>query len=263
MKKDSWLQPLNKTNVKKRFIVATLIFIIFYGSLYLWYAGIIEPEKIIYKNNIPIELSSIEIVQQIAEDYHDTHTYSETDLFVCSDMATDVWNMIETRGINAQIVIGNLGNPDANIFECNHAWVLAEVDGGWVAVETTQGYLVYGSTTAGENIIRNDAYYRGFFFDNPRELKEFTDLQKEYNTKVKDVNSLAGQVNSCQSEYNSLVNTYNSNCAGTIIYSMLSYCTTLKNDVSLKLSEYNTLVGQYNSKMSEINSLIEEMNALV
>ena len=39
-----------------------------------------------------------ETAVNIVEQYHQTHTYSMTDLFVCADMAMDVWNMnLETH----------------------------------------------------------------------------------------------------------------------------------------------------------------------
>ncbi|GAI65218.1 unnamed protein product, partial [marine sediment metagenome] len=56
-------------------------------------------------------MENINTVTKIAEDYHKTHTYSFRDLFVCGDMAIDVWNQIKTKGINAIIVVGNIDVP--------------------------------------------------------------------------------------------------------------------------------------------------------
>lgn len=76
------------------------------------------------------EEKNVEILTDIIKEYYKTHTYSKFDLFVCGDMAIDVWNMVETRGINAKIVVGNVDDPNADWTEYNHAWVLAEVSPG-------------------------------------------------------------------------------------------------------------------------------------
>jgi len=102
------------------------------------------------------------------DDYHKIHTYSKYDLFVCSDMAIDVWNIVETQGINAKIQVGNVDDPNAKPENYNHAWVLAEVEPfSYVALETTGGYLVWGS--------ENNNYFQGYSFDNPKELKDYLD----------------------------------------------------------------------------------------
>ena len=45
---------------------------------------------------------------------HATHTYSEADLFVCADIAVNVWNMVKIKGINARIAAGNVNKPHAD-----------------------------------------------------------------------------------------------------------------------------------------------------
>jgi len=213
------------------------------------------------------EEKNIQIVQNIVEEYHKTHTYSERDFFVCADMAIDVWNMVKTQGINAQIAIGNVSNPDANWTECNHAWVLAEVSPAtWLALETTGGYVVYRDT--------NENYYRAYRFDNPREFKEYLELIKEYNAQVDRINNLYKEysdtydewvkeanyhgylVNECnrkwqdclnlQSEIEYLVNEYNRRYAGrSLTPSEYQDALALQSEIEYLKNEYNRRYQDY------------------
>ncbi|HMK16089.1 MAG TPA: response regulator, partial [Methanomicrobiales archaeon] len=76
---------------------------------------------------------NVEQVREIAREYARTHTYlgvqtgQPGDVYVCLDMAKDVWNMIKTRGINAVIEVGNVKGNITTVADVNHAWVLAEV----------------------------------------------------------------------------------------------------------------------------------------
>jgi hypothetical protein len=107
----------------------------------------------------------IAILSQIVSDYCRSHTYSPQDSFVCGDMACDVWNMVKTKGIPAKIQVGNVQSDINSLSAANHAWVLAEVSPGkWIALEATAGRLVFTD--------ENPRYYRGWSFDNPRQLKE-------------------------------------------------------------------------------------------
>jgi CheY-like chemotaxis protein len=116
---------------------------------------------------------NVAIVREIARGYHETHTYlgvqngQSTDVYVCIDMAKDVWNMIKTRGINAVIVIGNVKTTISTMSDVNHAWVIAEVGPmQWLAVETTSGYVV----TREENPL----YYTGMQFETPVDMREYS-----------------------------------------------------------------------------------------
>ena len=160
------------------------------------------------------EEKNIQIVTGIVEDYYKTHTYSTPDLFVCADMAIDVWNMVETQGINAKIVVGNVDDPNANWTGYNHAWVLAEVSPDtWLALETTGGYVVHGD--------KNEKYYSGYFFENPKEFKEYLELMKEYNAQIDRINELQVEYSDTYDEwvreanyYEDLVNEFNRRYGG-------------------------------------------------
>jgi len=124
------------------------------------------PEATQYEKNV-------NIVKGIAKEYYDTHTYmgvqsgQSSDIYVCVDMAKDVWNMVKTRGINAVIYVGNVDKAISQISDANHAWVLAEVGPEqWLAIETTGGYTV--------NREENNLYYTGWKFDNPSDLKQYS-----------------------------------------------------------------------------------------
>ena len=111
----------------------------------------------------------LETVTNIIEYYHDTHAYSITDLFVCSDMASEVWSMLKAQGIDALIVVGSKDTPINDIILSDHAWLLAEIDGGqYLALETTGGYVVYED--------ENPLYYQGWYFDSPAALPIYKDL---------------------------------------------------------------------------------------
>jgi TM2 domain-containing membrane protein YozV len=141
------------------------------------------------------QYSKMHAVRSILEDYHETHSYREGDIFVCGDMAIEVWNMLETQNITAIIAIGNVDKSIANLTDINHAWVLAEVSPDqWVALETTGGYLVTSK--------ENPRYYTGFTFRDPKELKEFLSLVRLYQDQI-------SKYNSAVDDYNRLIDRYN------------------------------------------------------
>ena len=49
-------------------------------------------------SEVSTKSQKIQILKQIAENYHNTHTYSLPDRFVCGEMAQDVWNMVKNAG---------------------------------------------------------------------------------------------------------------------------------------------------------------------
>jgi hypothetical protein len=121
------------------------------------------------------ETKNIKIVSQIVSDYHKTHTYVGKDIFVCGDMASDVWDMIEAKGIKAVIMGGNVDEDISSLQHANHAWVMAEVSPKkWLALETTGGFVVYPE--------ENRRYYYGHSFSNPRELKTYEELLHQFQT---------------------------------------------------------------------------------
>jgi len=49
---------------------------------------------------------NITTIKQIVEEYHESHSYIDSDVYVCGDMARDVWNIVKTQEINEKIVVG-------------------------------------------------------------------------------------------------------------------------------------------------------------
>lgn len=200
------------------------------------------------------EEKNVEIVTGIVEDYHKTHTYSMPDLFVCADMAIDVWNMVETQGINAKITVGNVDNPDADWKEYNHAWVLAETSPGrWLALETTGGYVTY-----------EGGYYTGFYFENARDFKEYLELTKEYGARIDRINVLQMEYSDSYDEwvkeynyYKPLSDDYNSNCAGTTSDpSKVQECM----NKHAKLNQQKVVLSKINGELEQISDTINEEN---
>jgi hypothetical protein len=162
-----------------------------------------NPQEENLPENYPPDMEpNIQILQTILQLYHITHTYSEADFFVCADMALDVWNMVKTKGIKARIAAGNVNKPDADWKEFNHAWVVAETaPRKWIALETTGGFLVSSK--------RNKNYYRGCFFNSPRELKEYCDLYRQRGELFKRSQPLQEELKKVQDDYNQELKKYN------------------------------------------------------
>jgi TPR repeat protein len=119
-------------------------------------------------------------VSEIAKKYCETHTYSTLDLFVCVDMAIDVWNQLRTKNIGARLQVGNLDTnlrklPNAfeQIKYVNHVWVMFEVyPGEYLPLEVTAGRVVSG------NEQQLERYYWGWEFETPKGLKAFIDARR-------------------------------------------------------------------------------------
>jgi hypothetical protein len=118
-----------------------------------------------------------ETAVKIVKNYHDTHVYSTYDLFICSDMAAEVWNMLKAQKISAVVVVGSKDALISDILQSNHAWVLAAVGTNeTLALETTGGYAV--------KRLENPFYYIGWTFSSPADLKSYNDYVKEHNIRV-------------------------------------------------------------------------------
>lgn len=224
-----------------------LITIFLASSAYLYITGISSSSS-----NTETQ-TKIQLVESMLEEYHKTHTYSQNDFFVCADMAIDVWNLVKTKGINAQIAVGNIDNPNANFTEYNHAWVFAEVEPlKWLALETTGGYVVYKET--------NPLYYKGVSFDNPTEFKRYMDLMKEYNAQLETINKTTSDYNKCHDEYERLRLSFNENYAGK---PLSNEAVDARAEVSEKLGECNTLDSNLATEYVNLSNIIGEMKGLL
>jgi outer membrane murein-binding lipoprotein Lpp len=141
--------------------------------------------------------------EKIVKYYQATHVYDTYDLFVCSDMAAEVWNMLKAQGISALIVVGKIDQSISDILQSDHSWVLAEVaPGDYLALETTGGVVVARS--------ENPLYYQGWSFSSPADIKDYDRKVWEYNIRVKlhnDMNAEARQAvdDNVRNELNKLI----------------------------------------------------------
>ncbi len=144
------------------------------------------------------ESSNIAVLFELVSDYNRKHTYvgkqtgAGADIYVCGDMAMDVWNQIITKGLRAKIIVGNVKEDLVSVFDANHAWVLAETSPGlYLALEATGGFVKYAS--------ENPRYYFGHAFANPKELKEYMDLTRELQAAERKYNEAIGKYESSRS----------------------------------------------------------------
>ena len=181
-----------------------------------------------------------ETAEKIVKYYHETHVYDKYDLFVCSDMASEVWNMLKAQGINARMVVGDIDNPISDIILSKHAWVQAEIaPGEFLALETTGGRAVY--------IEENPLYYQGWYFTTPADHKNYQSSVKEYNTRVEIVNDIIIEINKAQIERDSAVNMFN---------------TMVENQFAdIQLNDQEEIINQWGAIKDKLVDIRESMEA--
>jgi hypothetical protein len=88
----------------------------------------------------PHEESYVE-VSTVARNFAATHTYVEHH-YDCDEASIDLANEYRALGYNATLMIGNpLEDVHGDLYKINHAWVMINVRGRWLAVESTKGEL--------------------------------------------------------------------------------------------------------------------------
>lgn len=215
--------------------------------------------------------TNIRILRKIVEDYYKIHSYSLIDYFICADMAMDVWNIVDTRGMRALLVAGNIQNSAASWKEYDHAWVIVETaPGQWVALETTGGFLVFKKD--------NPNYFRGTFFENPKDLKTNMDLSRDYNNEIGRFSSVVSKYNAKVSEYNaerdyyySLTASYNKKYVSqNLTFAEYQESLGAKNTIDsqqLKLiqlkAELDQLTIEYNNEKQIMDKITAQMSELV
>jgi len=218
--------------------IKIIVLISVFGCLLIFFSTfILVSDQYLHDNNSDaqakqLEERNIQVCEQIAATYYESHTYAEDDIYDCDNMAQDIWNMLKAKEINAKIAVGNFdpltqskigegrpllenlnsGNP-GKIKACNykyqdsglvnssaidnltHAWILAEVSpDSWLAIECTGGYVVYSE--------EDENYYRGLTFNNPKNYRSFLELYHDWKKETLDYESE-------RLYYNKLVATYN------------------------------------------------------
>jgi len=132
--------------------------------------------------SLPPDTVALRKAEEIARKYYLTHSYSTVDLFVCVDMAIDVWNQLDTAGIKATLRVGSI-DTDLTVFKTkkeyvrhmNHAWVMFRLPMGLtLPIETTTGSIVYPTDPL------LNRYLVGQDFENPKRLKQFLEARTKY-----------------------------------------------------------------------------------
>jgi hypothetical protein len=220
-----------------------------------------NPQEETLPENYPPDMEpTIQVLRTVLQLYHATHTYSETDFFVCADMAVDVWNMVKTKGINARIAAGNIDKPHADWKEFNHAWVVAEAaPRKWIALETTGGTLVTRD--------KNKNYYRGFFFTSPRGLKDYSERYRQGNKLLKRTKTLQGELKKVQNDYdqelkkfNEMVDEYNKRYPNRLLpLGQYKEAQALNEKINQQSTKVKEVEGRGKQLSELINSNIAEL----
>lgn len=187
------------------------------------------------------EQKNIKICEEVVKEYYNNHKYM-LNTYDCDNMACDVWNILQSKGIPAQIVTGNLELNEQNkeyiIDKTNHAWVIAyPSNNGGVALECTGGYISY-----------DKKYFQGFFFDDPQELRDY---DKIYTDSINKYNEYQASID----YYNELVEKFNEQDGYTQQY-LASGMIVAKNDVEFKEKEFDK--ARY--RLEEANENLEPYN---
>lgn len=193
-----------------------------------------------------------EELENLVAEYYRKHEYSKEDLFVCTDMALDLWDQLKAKKIPAYIVIGSLEKRYPMEEEFNHAWVVAEpISGKYVAMDPTSG----------EVNLTSERYYHGFYFDNPKNLKEYTDSIEDYKNQANVVARIVDRYNERWYDYSTRLNelnndidTYNRRFAGRSL-SPADYALA----ASLE-SDIDTLQIKVNTMKEELYSLDDQVD---
>ena len=225
--------------------ISLIVLIIIYGSAFIdGFMDGMSPDATSIENSyysdtsdyttLSQEEKNTQICEQVVSDYYATHTYSENDVFDCDNMAQDLWNILETKGINAEIMIGNVDmTGSVSLKDINHAWVVAEVSpNSWLALETTGGYVVYD----------NEQYYRGFSFDNPKNYRRFLELYTDWEYQSQEYENY-------RLYYNELVEIYND----ANYYEQLS----MESGMTVARNTLENKERDYTKTDTELNALLE------
>ena len=158
-------------------------------------SGLDAPQRVVQKAD------NFTVLSQIVSNYYNSHTYigkqtgADDNIYVCGDMACDVWDMVQNVGINAKISIGNVDADIKSLLDANHAWVLAEViPGKWLALETTAGYVIRRT--------QNIRYYKHIHcFRNPKEFREYVEVNHSRDTALKKFAEARNELTNAHNEY--------------------------------------------------------------
>lgn len=106
-----------------------------------------------------IRIVEVEVVPDTPTfDVDKLEAYSEWDID-CDDIALATWLALEKEGYECFGVIGNLELDGESQGECNHVWVIAEIDGRLYHYENGKGYLLDQQHAEGYRVTKNQMLF--------------------------------------------------------------------------------------------------------
>lgn len=201
-------------------------------------------------------------LQDLVTKYYETHEYSKEDFFVCTDMAIDLWNQCKVKGFKGYIVIGSLDKRFPQENEFNHAWVVIEpYPNQFIALDATSGTVD----------LENERYYNGYYFLNPKGIKDYQDLSDKYQNQILYYDIVIKRYNEVYSDYvNSLsklnndVDAYNQKYAGRLLNAFHSEnAMNLEIQIEAERFEVNRLESELESLAYQIYSEKNKLNQLL
>lgn len=87
----------------------------------------------------------------------------------CNDMAVDLWQELNDKGIKSIIVVGNIGKSYETFVECNHAWLMVySGEGSAAAIDLACTKVYTWEDVRSNSQIRQ--YWEGFVYEKPTDL---------------------------------------------------------------------------------------------
>ena len=135
------------------------------------YIAMAEVDKLSYYWNKEWLGHSTDLYNEVASI---TTAYSQTHDYVlgvhdCNDMAIELWQWLEEKGIVSLITIGNLEKSNESFLECDHAWLMVySGEGSAAAVD-----VVTASVYPWEKVSKKPQlkqYWEGFLYEKPSDL---------------------------------------------------------------------------------------------
>lgn len=198
------------------------------------------------------ETSNMTILDNILKNYSGIQLAGEN--FLSSSQSTvDVFNELKAKGINAQIMVGNIEKNAVNFTELNHTWVLAEVaPSRFLALETAGGRIVYES--------ENPLYYTGFSFNNSLDFENYVDLAVKYNSACERRDSLPAEISKCAGEYDTMRAEFNTKYGGQPVS---NESVQAQDSLMKKVEECNALGLEMQQESQNILDLGDEISAVL
>ncbi len=217
-----------------------------------------DNEVTAYSSPTATQSDNYGVLSKIVSDYHKAHTYigkqngADDDIYVCGDMACDVWDMVQKAGINAKVAIGNVDADIKSFRDANHAWVLAETTpGNWLALEATGGFVVNGA--------ENKRYYNhAHGFPTPKEFREYIEIIHQRNAAIAKCKE---SQNTSQLAYNDYMQAYKAYEKAYLDFKQVADLMPYANGSDL--AKLEIIFKQKKKFMDELDILVEQAKVVM